>query len=186
MKTKIILISIILLTIPLAVISRYSRRQLAVTQAAAQTNSTALASVTKCTKTAATRAETRENITTTASTAKHTAATTKAAETAITAQSTANDSVYVTVIATGYCPCSECSEGYGRQTASGATATAGRTIAVDPLVFPYGTKLLIDGVVYVAEDRGGAITGNRIDIFFDTHAEAEAFGRRELKAMIMS
>ena len=77
-----------------------------------------------------------------------------------------------------YCPCDLCSEGYGRQTATGATATAGRTIAVDPSVIPYGTEVEINGHTYIAEDCGGDIKGNRIDIFFDTHSETLDWGVR--------
>ena len=62
-------------------------------------------------------------------------------------------------------------------TASGTTATAGRTIAA-PSNFAFGTQLVINGQVYTVEDRGSAITGNRIDVFFSSHAEALAFGRR--------
>ena len=69
---------------------------------------------------------------------------------------------------TGYCPCYSCSEGYGKRTASGRLATAGRTVAVDPRVIPMGTRLLIDGQEYIAEDVGGAVKNNHIDIFFDT------------------
>ena len=55
----------------------------------------------------------------------------------------------------------------GRSTSTGAVATEGRTIAVDPSVIPYGTEVLIDGHVYVAEDCGGAVKGNVIDIFVE-------------------
>lgn len=72
---------------------------------------------------------------------------------------------------TYYCPCSECSEQWGRQTSTGAVATAGRTIAVDPDVIPYGTTVMIDGNEYIAEDCGGAINNSDIDIFVDTHEE---------------
>ena len=72
---------------------------------------------------------------------------------------------------TYYCPCYECSEGYGRNTATGALATANHTIAVDPNVIPYGSRVLINGIVYTAEDCGGAINNNDIDIYVDTHAE---------------
>ena len=77
-----------------------------------------------------------------------------------------------------YCPCDLCSEGYDRQTATGARATAGRTIAVDPSVIPYGTAVEINGHTYIAEDCGGDIKGNRIDIFFDTHTETLEWGVR--------
>lgn len=90
----------------------------------------------------------------------------------------------ITVTATAYCPCVKCSEGYGRMTATGATATAGRTIAVDPSVIPYGTEIIIDGNTYIAEDTGALIKGNKIDIFFDTHAETIQFGKRELVAYV--
>lgn len=73
---------------------------------------------------------------------------------------------------TGYCPCYSCSEGYGRRTASGRLAIAGRTVAVDPRVIPLGTRLLIDGKEYVAEDIGGAVKHKHIDIFFDSHKVA--------------
>lgn len=86
---------------------------------------------------------------------------------------------------TAYCPCYECSEGWGRQTATGKTATAGRTIAVDPKVIPYGTEVLIDGKSYIAEDCGGGIKGNKIDLFFDTHEETVRWGRRTKEVTIL-
>ena len=58
--------------------------------------------------------------------------------------------------------------------------TSNRTIAVDTSVIPFGTKVVINGQVYVAEDRGGAIKGNRIDMFFMTHKEALRWGRRTM------
>ncbi len=70
---------------------------------------------------------------------------------------------------TFYCPCYQCSEGWGHQTASGAYATEGRTIAVDPRVIPYGTEVRIGDHVYVAEDCGGSIDGNEIDVFKEDH-----------------
>ena len=74
---------------------------------------------------------------------------------------------------THYCPCSICcGPNGGDYTASGTRPTAGRTIAVDKRVIPFGTKVVINGHIYVAEDSGGAIKGNRIDIFVNTHQEA--------------
>lgn len=77
---------------------------------------------------------------------------------------------------TFYCPCYQCSEGWGHQTASGAYATEGRTIAVDPRVIPYGTKVRIGDHVFVAEDRGGSIKGKRIDIFMEDHERCNQAG----------
>lgn len=86
---------------------------------------------------------------------------------------------------TAYCPCHECSGEYGRQTATGHMARAMRTIAVDPAVVPYGTHVKINGIEYVAEDCGGAVKGNTIDIFFDTHEETEQFGVKYLEVEVM-
>lgn len=81
---------------------------------------------------------------------------------------------------THYCPCTECcGEGATGTTASGTQATAGRTIATDPSVIPTGTQVVIDGHTYTAEDTGGAIKGNRIDIFVDSHQEALNQGTRK-------
>ena len=70
---------------------------------------------------------------------------------------------------TYYCGCYSCSEGYGTNTATGKRATEGRTIAVDPRVISYGTKVVINGHTYIAEDCGGAIKGNKIDIYLEDH-----------------
>ena len=87
---------------------------------------------------------------------------------------------------TAYCPCYECSEGYGKNTSTGKVATEGRTVAVDPQKIPYGTKLEIEGVgVRVAEDCGGGIKGNKIDLYFDTHQEVLNFGRQTKQVTIM-
>ena len=78
---------------------------------------------------------------------------------------------------THYCKCTRyCGKNDGI-TATGTQATAGRTIAVDPKVIPLGTAVIIDGHPYIAEDTGGAIKGNKIDIFCDSHEEAINRGR---------
>lgn len=73
---------------------------------------------------------------------------------------------------THYCACGKCTIDGDGITATGTKAAAGRTIAVDPEVIPYGTIVIIDGHAYVAEDCGGAIKGRRIDIFMESHQEA--------------
>ncbi len=80
-------------------------------------------------------------------------------------------------VTTAYCPCVICCGKTNGITASGAHAQANHTIATDSR-FDFGTQLVIDGQVYTVEDRGGAIQGNRIDIFFNTHQEALEYGRR--------
>lgn len=76
-------------------------------------------------------------------------------------------------------------EGCNDYTATGTLARVG-AIAVDPDMIPYGTRMFIvsnDGeYVYgiaTAEDCGGAITENRIDLYYDTTAECFQFGRRD-------
>ena len=74
---------------------------------------------------------------------------------------------------THYCPCSICCGPWaGGPTSTGVTAMTNRTIAVDPTVIPYGCNVVINGQVYVAEDCGGAIKGNRIDVYVASHQEA--------------
>jgi 3D (Asp-Asp-Asp) domain-containing protein len=76
---------------------------------------------------------------------------------------------------TAYCGCAKCCGKTDGITASGTHVTAGRTIAA-PKEIPFGTQIIINGHTYTVEDRGGAIKGNRIDIYFDTHEEALKFG----------
>lgn len=78
---------------------------------------------------------------------------------------------------TGYCACEVCT-GENQLTFWETTPKAGYTAAADLEVFPLGTKLMIDGEVYVVEDTGAALTGKKIDIFYETHEEALESGRR--------
>ena len=84
-------------------------------------------------------------------------------------------------VATAYCSCAYCCGKTDGITASGTHCTAGRTIAADTSIFPFGTELVIDGHTYVVEDVGGAIGGHRIDIYFDSHQEALNYGRRTVQ-----
>ncbi len=86
---------------------------------------------------------------------------------------------------TAYCPCSKCCGKTNGRTASGTQATAGRTVAASSK-FAFGTKLNIGGHIYTVEDRGGAINGNKIDIFVNSHAEALAWGVRYLNVSVVN
>lgn len=99
---------------------------------------------------------------------------------------------------TAYCLCIICTEHYSYQhprnqsnpnfvqrTASGTAPRAGRTVAVDPTIIPLGSLLLINGQEYLAEDRGGAIRGNIIDIFMTDHQSALNFGRRTSEVFLI-
>jgi uncharacterized protein YabE (DUF348 family)/3D (Asp-Asp-Asp) domain-containing protein len=77
------------------------------------------------------------------------------------------------------------SKGYG-VTSSGAKVKEGQTIAVDPKVIPIGYWVYIEGVGFRrAEDRGSAVKGAKIDVFFDTHREAVQFGRQKGKTVYL-
>lgn len=89
-------------------------------------------------------------------------------------------------VVTAYCSCENCCGKTDCITSTGTTAQQGRTIAVDPNVIPYGSKVYIDGYgMYIAEDCGGAIKENRIDIYFENHEDALDFGKKELKVIIL-
>lgn len=77
-----------------------------------------------------------------------------------------------------YCHCVKCCGKSDGITAIGTKVQANKTIAVDPRVIPLGSKVIIDGYTYVAEDTGGAIKGNRIDMYFPTHQAALDWGIR--------
>lgn len=78
---------------------------------------------------------------------------------------------------THYCNCNLCCGSWANgPTASGTYPTGGRTIAVDPSVIPLGTRVIINGQVYVAEDTGGMIKGNKIDIYVPSHSLTTAYG----------
>lgn len=69
--------------------------------------------------------------------------------------------------------------GYGI-TRSGAKTVEGVTIAADWRVLPKGTVVWIEGVgKRVVQDTGGAIKGNKIDVYFESEARAMDFGRRQ-------
>ena len=73
---------------------------------------------------------------------------------------------------TAYCNCAKCNGVAGRATASGRMPVSNHTVAMGGV--PFGTQLLIFGTVYTVDDRGTPY--GHVDIFFDTHAEALAFG----------
>ena len=88
----------------------------------------------------------------------------------------------VSVIATAY---SAQDPGNSNHTASGTLVRHG-VIAVDPSFIPLGTRVFIpDYGEAVAEDVGWGIQGNVIDVAFDTHEEALAFGRQNLEIYIL-
>lgn len=77
---------------------------------------------------------------------------------------------------TSYCNCEKCCGKWADGiTASGLPAEPG-IIAVDPQIIPLGSHVMIDGEEYLAADTGGAINGNRIDVFCEDHQSALEYG----------
>ena len=78
---------------------------------------------------------------------------------------------------THYCPCAICNGPWiNGTTSTGAIAMTNHTIAVYPPQIPYGSRVVINGQVYVAEDCGGGIKENCIDIYVATHEECNMKG----------
>ena len=75
---------------------------------------------------------------------------------------------------THYCGCVDCCGKSDCITATGTLAKMGRTVSVDQNVIPLGSEVLINGVVYRAEDTG--VSGNHIDLYIDGHEQALAMG----------
>ena len=87
------------------------------------------------------------------------------------------------VTVTHYDCCIQCCGKDDGITASGRKATPGVTVAVDPNVIPLGSDVMVDygdGEIhyYRADDTGGAVKGNHIDLCVGSHEEALQLGRR--------
>lgn len=72
-------------------------------------------------------------------------------------------------------------------TSTGTVPTEGNTIAVDPSVIPYGSKVYIPefDAVFTAEDCGSAIKGNRIDIFMSSEAKCKEWGVKNITIYVL-
>ena len=101
---------------------------------------------------------------------------------------------WIDAVATAYCPCEICCGKWALNrpddivyTASGAIAEEGVTIAADWSVYSPGTILYIEGIgERTVQDRGGAISGQKIDVFFNNHEDALRFGRQEVRIKVIS
>lgn len=98
-----------------------------------------------------------------------------------------------TMIATAYTASEkECGKADGI-TATGTKVKEGRTVAVDPKVIPLGSTLKITcpsypsvNGKYIAEDVGGAIKGNKIDIYLSDYDQCIKFGKRKVEVIILN
>jgi 3D (Asp-Asp-Asp) domain-containing protein len=91
----------------------------------------------------------------------------------------------VMMLVTAYCPCTKCCGSHAQGlTASGKPVSfnGGHFVAADTRLYHFGTKVQIpgyaDGQAVEVADKGGAIKGNHIDVFFPTHDEARQWGRK--------
>jgi 3D (Asp-Asp-Asp) domain-containing protein len=71
------------------------------------------------------------------------------------------------------------------QTATGVKPQIG-VVAVDPKVIPLGTRLYVEGYGQaIAGDTGGAIKGNKIDLFLPNRGDCMRFGRQKVKVRVV-
>lgn len=90
----------------------------------------------------------------------------------------------VKMLVTAYCPCQLCCDKTDGITASGKKAVEGITIAADKR-YPFGTQMYIDGFGWrTVQDRGGAVQGNHVDLYFDRHSDALEFGTRQMEVIV--
>lgn len=76
-----------------------------------------------------------------------------------------------------YCPCRQCSSGWGHQTSSGATCVEGVTVAC--AILPAGTRVKIDGYgERIVQDTGAGVRGQHLDVFMESHSECLRHGIR--------
>ncbi|NLC83158.1 MAG: hypothetical protein GX748_18445 [Lentisphaerae bacterium] len=117
-----------------------------------------------------------------------------------------NPGAVMTMEVTGYCNCGICcgwerswmglgppvhssgpNKGKHKEvgvTASGSKAQHG-TIAADTSVLPFGTIIYVPGYGYGrVEDRGGAIKGNKLDLWFPSHDAAKRWGRKRMRVRV--
>ena len=93
---------------------------------------------------------------------------------------------------TAYCACKKCCGPKARGlTASGLPISynGGRFVAADAKLFKFGTELIVpgyaDGQPVEVIDRGGAIKGHHIDIYFPTHEQAKEWGRKWIQVTVI-
>ncbi|NLL83607.1 MAG: hypothetical protein GX230_05125 [Lentisphaerae bacterium] len=112
----------------------------------------------------------------------------------------------MTFVVTGYCNCGACCSwerswfglgppvyaagpNKGKRKQVGITASGERTrrgtVAADTAVLPFGTIIQVPGYGYgKVMDRGGAIKGNRLDLWFSSHDEALKWGRQTVQVKV--
>lgn len=90
---------------------------------------------------------------------------------------------------TAFCACEKCCKGSAdRITANGYRIQYGDRFIAAPKEYPFGTKMQIPGynggTLVSVQDRGGAIKGNKLDVYFDTHQEALNWGVKIIEVKV--
>lgn len=87
---------------------------------------------------------------------------------------------------TYYCSCKKCCGKSDGITASGEKAVEGTTVGADTRFLSFGTKIFIEGIgERTVQDRGGAIKGERLDVYVDSHQKALQLGRHKANVFIV-
>jgi 3D (Asp-Asp-Asp) domain-containing protein len=86
---------------------------------------------------------------------------------------------------TYYCACKQCCGKEDGITASGVKVQEGITVAADTSILPFGTKIYIKGIGWrTVQDRGGAIKGNRLDIYIPSHNDPMPYNVQNLDVWV--
>lgn len=86
---------------------------------------------------------------------------------------------------TYYCACEQCCGKTNGITASGAKVQEGVTVAADTSKLPFGTRVYIKGIGWrTVQDRGGAIKGNRLDIYISSHNDPMPYNVQNLDVWV--
>ena len=86
---------------------------------------------------------------------------------------------------TYYCACKQCCGKDDGITASGVKVQEGITVAADTSILPFGTKIYIKGIGWrTVQDRGGAIKGNRLDIYIPSHNDPMPYNVQNLDVWV--
>ncbi len=97
--------------------------------------------------------------------------------------------IIVKMNVSAYCPCEKCCGIFADDiTASGLRIAPGDVFVAAPKKYPFGTEMVIEGYaggkVVKVEDVGGAIKGNKLDLFFDSHKKALIWGRKQVDVKV--
>ena len=92
---------------------------------------------------------------------------------------------FVEINVSAYCICELCCGRFADGITASGVPAVGRICAAPP-EYPFGTVFDVEGMgEYVVQDRGSAIVGNKLDLLFESHADAKKFGRKDLEVRIL-